>query len=124
MRLTLDLDTQLPESYSLVNFCIYVAPQPSQLVVLSGNQTLQQVNEKFWKVKKVLFRKKSHFNKINSKTDTEFFFFSSNFRSTNPWKCIIHGKNLREESNTQKVFRMWGELDSEIFLTKFLQFFF
>lgn len=50
MRLTLDLDTELPEAYRLVNFCIYIAPQPQQLVVLSGNQTLSQVNEKFWKV--------------------------------------------------------------------------
>lgn len=54
MRLTLDLDTELPESYKLVNFCIYIAPQPAQLVVLSGNQALQQVNEKFWKVNKPL----------------------------------------------------------------------
>lgn len=50
MRLTLDLDTELPEAYRLLNFCIYIAPQPSQLVILNGNQTLQQVNEKFWKV--------------------------------------------------------------------------
>ncbi|XP_059611398.1 E3 ubiquitin-protein ligase RING1 [Phlebotomus argentipes] len=54
MRLTLDLETELPEQYRLVNFCIYIAPQPSQLVVLSGNQSLQQVNEKFWKVNKPL----------------------------------------------------------------------
>nr|XP_019553571.2 E3 ubiquitin-protein ligase RING1-like isoform X1 [Aedes albopictus] len=54
MRLTLDLETELPEAYRLVNFCIYIAPQPSQLVVLSGNQTLSQVNEKFWKVNKPL----------------------------------------------------------------------
>lgn len=54
MRLTLDLETELPEAYRLVNFCIYIAPQPLQLVVLSGNQTLSQVNEKFWKVNKPL----------------------------------------------------------------------
>ncbi|XP_058813947.1 E3 ubiquitin-protein ligase RING1 [Topomyia yanbarensis] len=54
MRLTLDLETELPEAYRLVNFCIYIAPQPSQLVVLSGNQALSQVNEKFWKVNKPL----------------------------------------------------------------------
>lgn len=53
MRLTLDLEAELPEAYRLVNFCIYIAPQPLQLVVLSGNQTLSQVNEKFWKVKHV-----------------------------------------------------------------------
>ncbi|XP_055388022.1 E3 ubiquitin-protein ligase RING1 [Condylostylus longicornis] len=52
MRLSLDLDSELPEAYRLLNFCIYVAPQPNQLVILSGNQTLQQVNEKFWKVNK------------------------------------------------------------------------
>uniref|UniRef100_A0A182QNF5 RING-type E3 ubiquitin transferase n=1 Tax=Anopheles farauti TaxID=69004 RepID=A0A182QNF5_9DIPT len=50
MRLTLDLDPALPETYRMLNFCIYIAQQPNQLVVLSGNQTLQQVNEKFWKV--------------------------------------------------------------------------
>ncbi|XP_320974.4 E3 ubiquitin-protein ligase RING1 isoform X3 [Anopheles gambiae] len=54
MRLTLDLDPALPETYRLLNFCIYIAQQPNQLVVLSGNQTLQQVNEKFWKVNKPL----------------------------------------------------------------------
>lgn len=50
MRLTLDLDTELPEADRVVNFCIYIAPQPSQLLVLNGNQTLHQVNDKFWKV--------------------------------------------------------------------------
>ncbi|XP_053692085.1 E3 ubiquitin-protein ligase RING1 [Sabethes cyaneus] len=54
MRLTLDLETELPEACRLVNFCIYIAPQPSQLVALSGNQALSQVNEKFWKVNKPL----------------------------------------------------------------------
>ncbi|KFB36887.1 AGAP002073-PA-like protein [Anopheles sinensis] len=54
MRLTLDLDPALPETHRMMNFCIYIAQQPSQLVVLSGNQTLQQVNEKFWKVNKPL----------------------------------------------------------------------
>jgi len=54
MRLTLDLDSELPETYRLLNFCIYIAPTPGQLVVLSGNQTLRQVNDKFWKVNKPL----------------------------------------------------------------------
>jgi len=54
MRLTLDLDSELPETYRLLNFCIYIAPMPGQLVVLSGNQTLRQVNDKFWKVNKPL----------------------------------------------------------------------
>lgn len=50
MRLTLDLGADLPESCRMLNFCIYVAPQPQQLVILNGNQTLHQVNDKFWKV--------------------------------------------------------------------------
>lgn len=54
MRLTLDLDHELPETLRLLNFCIYIAPTPGQLVVLNGNQTLRQVNEKFWKVNKPL----------------------------------------------------------------------
>ncbi|XP_017092170.2 E3 ubiquitin-protein ligase RING1 [Drosophila bipectinata] len=52
MRLTLDLGPDLPEACRLLNFCIYVAPQPQQLVILNGNQTLHQVNDKFWKVNK------------------------------------------------------------------------
>lgn len=50
MRLSLDAqmaDQTLP---TLV-YTIYIAPMPGQYVVLNGNQTLQQVNEKFWKVK-------------------------------------------------------------------------
>lgn len=54
MRLTLDLDTELPESDRLLNFCIYIAPQPGQYIVLSGAQTLRQVNDKFWKVNRPL----------------------------------------------------------------------
>ncbi|TDG51356.1 hypothetical protein AWZ03_002151 [Drosophila navojoa] len=52
IRLTLDLGADLPEACRLLNFCIYVAPQPQQLVILNGNQTLHQVNDKFWKVNK------------------------------------------------------------------------
>ncbi|XP_037948354.1 E3 ubiquitin-protein ligase RING1 isoform X2 [Teleopsis dalmanni] len=52
MRLTLDLGSELSEAYRLLNFCIYIAPQPQQLVILNGNQTLHQVNDKFWKVNK------------------------------------------------------------------------
>lgn len=51
MRLTLDLETELPEAERLINFCIYIAPQPAQYLVLNGAQTLQQVNEKFWRVR-------------------------------------------------------------------------
>ncbi|XP_063534203.1 E3 ubiquitin-protein ligase RING1 [Cydia strobilella] len=54
MRLTLDLDAELPEAYRLLNFCIYVAPAPGQFVPLSGSQTLRQINDKFWKVNKPL----------------------------------------------------------------------
>ncbi|KAL5284886.1 Sce family protein [Megaselia abdita] len=50
MRLTLDLGNDLPKE--LLNFCIYVAPNPTQLVTLNNNQTLHQVNEKFWKINK------------------------------------------------------------------------
>ncbi|XP_073815881.1 E3 ubiquitin-protein ligase Sce [Musca autumnalis] len=52
LRMTLDLGSELPEQYRMLNLCIYIAPQPSQLVILNGNQTLHQVNEKFWKVNK------------------------------------------------------------------------
>ncbi|XP_034937198.1 E3 ubiquitin-protein ligase RING1 isoform X2 [Chelonus insularis] len=54
MRLTLDLDTELSESDRLLNFCIYIAPSPGQLVVLSGSQTLRQVNDKYWRVNRPL----------------------------------------------------------------------
>lgn len=55
MRITLDLDSELPATERLQNFSIYIAPQPSQFLILNGNQTLQQVNEKFWKVTLELF---------------------------------------------------------------------
>lgn len=54
MRLTLDLDSQLPTSHSLLNFCIYISPSTGQYVQLNGNQTLGQVNDKYWKVNKPL----------------------------------------------------------------------
>lgn len=55
LRLALDLGSELPEPFRMISFCIYIAPQPHQLVILSGNQTLQQVNEKFWKVSTIFF---------------------------------------------------------------------
>jgi E3 ubiquitin-protein ligase RNF1/2 len=62
MRLSLDAqmaDQTLP---TLV-YTIYIAPMPGQYVVLNGNQTLQQVNEKFWKVKlKILLSIKKLYN--------------------------------------------------------------
>lgn len=54
MRLTLDLDSQLPTTHSLLNFCIYISPTTGQYVQLNGNQTLGQVNDKYWKVNKPL----------------------------------------------------------------------
>lgn len=54
LAMRLSLDAQLAEpTFKTLTFSIYIAPMPSQLVVLSGNQTLQQVNEKFWKVRNV-----------------------------------------------------------------------
>ncbi|CAI6361449.1 unnamed protein product [Macrosiphum euphorbiae] len=52
MRLTLDLGPELPER--ALNFLIYVAPTADQFVPLSGNQTLRNVHDKFWKVNKPL----------------------------------------------------------------------
>lgn len=55
LAMRLSLDAQLADStFKALTFSIYIAPAPSQLAVLSGNQTLQQVNEKFWKVNKPL----------------------------------------------------------------------
>lgn len=50
MRLALDLESELPEAERL-NFSIYISPQPPQYILLNGNQTLQQISEKFWKVR-------------------------------------------------------------------------
>ncbi|XP_076044313.1 E3 ubiquitin-protein ligase Sce [Oratosquilla oratoria] len=55
MRLTLanrtgELETELPSS--LNNFCIYISPTPGQYVGLGGSITLEQVNEKYWRVNK------------------------------------------------------------------------
>lgn len=50
MRLTLDLESEESEiPDSLTNFCIYISPAPNQFVVLTGMQTLDDVNEKYWK---------------------------------------------------------------------------
>nr|AEE61536.1 unknown [Dendroctonus ponderosae] len=54
MRLTLDLESQLSPSHSLLNFCIYISPSAGQYVQLNGNQTLGQVNDKYWKENKPL----------------------------------------------------------------------
>lgn len=57
LAMRLSLDAQLAEAtFKSFIFTIYIAPAPSQLVTLNGNQTLQQVNEKFWKVRKMLVR--------------------------------------------------------------------
>lgn len=54
MRLTLDLDSQFSTTHNLLNFCIYISPSNGQYVQLNGNQTLGQVNDKYWKVNKPL----------------------------------------------------------------------
>lgn len=55
MRLTLDnMDSNTSDNLGLFNFCIYIAPTPGQLTVLSGNQTMRQVNDKYWKLDKPL----------------------------------------------------------------------
>ncbi|KAF2880601.1 hypothetical protein ILUMI_25565 [Ignelater luminosus] len=54
MRLTLDLDSQLSQTHHLLNFCIYISPTAGQYVQLNGNQTLGQVNDRYWKVNKPL----------------------------------------------------------------------
>lgn len=55
MRLTLDLESQLSASqHNSVNFCIYISPSAGQYIQLNGNQTLGQVNDKYWKVNKPL----------------------------------------------------------------------
>jgi len=52
MRLTLDLVPELPER--ALSFLIYVSPTSDQYVPLNGNQTLQQVHDKYWKENKPL----------------------------------------------------------------------
>ncbi|KAL4100597.1 hypothetical protein QTP88_020639 [Uroleucon formosanum] len=47
MRLAVDLGSEHPER--ALNFLIYVAPTTDQFVSLKGNQTLRNVQEKFWK---------------------------------------------------------------------------
>lgn len=54
MRLTIDLDSQLSCIHNHLNFCIYISPRTGQYIQLNGNQTLDQVNDKYWKVNKPL----------------------------------------------------------------------
>ena len=54
MRLTLAMESQLSQMQHLLHFCIYVSPGSGQYVQLNGNQTLEQVNDKYWKVNKPL----------------------------------------------------------------------
>ncbi|XP_039289805.1 E3 ubiquitin-protein ligase RING1 [Nilaparvata lugens] len=51
-RLALDLGSEISDRS--LNFCIFVAPTPGQFMALSGNQTLRQVNDRFWKLNKPL----------------------------------------------------------------------
>lgn len=55
MRLTLanrtgELETELPSS--LNNFTIYIAPTPDQYIGVGGGLTLEQINDKYWRVNK------------------------------------------------------------------------
>jgi len=52
MRLTLDLGSEIPDQP--LNFLIYIVPTADQFVSLRGNQTLQNVQDKYWKVNKPL----------------------------------------------------------------------
>ncbi|XP_022907939.1 E3 ubiquitin-protein ligase RING1 [Onthophagus taurus] len=54
MRLTLDLDSQLSQTHHLLNFCIFISPTTGQFIQLSGNITLAQVSDKYWKGNKPL----------------------------------------------------------------------
>lgn len=56
MRLSLDKQQAFPNSepLSLNPFFIYIAVTPGQFLPLNGNQSLDQVNEKYWKVNKPL----------------------------------------------------------------------
>lgn len=95
LAMRLSLDAQLGEAFRMLTFCIYIAPLPSQLVVLSGNQTLQQVNEKFWKVNyKVNIIQK--FALFNAKL------LSNHFRSISLWRCFIRARNLEPHRSERK----------------------
>lgn len=50
MRLSLDAQTSADTTLPTLVYTIFITPMPNQFIVLNGNQTLQQVNEKFWKV--------------------------------------------------------------------------
>lgn len=56
MRFALDKQEELgAEAPTEISpFCIYIAVTPGQFSLLDGNVTLDQVNEKFWKVNKPL----------------------------------------------------------------------
>lgn len=52
MRLTLEKPPH-PEDYRM-SFLIYIAPAPNQFVLLTGGQSLSQIQEKYWKINKPL----------------------------------------------------------------------
>lgn len=59
MRLALDMKSEDPSNDTVppadnLQFTIYIASTPGQFTVLGGNMTLDQVNEKYWKVNKPL----------------------------------------------------------------------
>lgn len=110
MRLTLDLETALPEADRLVNFCIYIAPHPSQILMLNGNQTLHQVNDKFWKVglTKVCVYETTTTRTIRKSVSVPppfvVLLIDCYFgRLTNQWKCFIRGNDLDDEPNGHRT---------------------
>lgn len=126
MRLTLDLGTELPED-GLLNFCIYISPSPPQLLVLNGNHTLQQVNEKIWRVSLWFYFADLFVRSIQN---------DSFCRQTSQWKCSTRGKSLNSQitkaSETSgrplimlhiHVSRLWINF-FRFFLSLFLKFIF
>jgi E3 ubiquitin-protein ligase RNF1/2 len=88
LAMRLSLDAQLAEpTFKALTFSIYIVPAPSQFAVLSGNQTLQQVNEKFWKVSE---------NRMNDL----IFLPTPRFhcRPINRWRCFTRASPKFRES--------------------------
>jgi len=52
MRLMLDFGSEL--AGQSLNFLMYVTPTADQFVPVKGNQTLRNIQDKFWKVNKPL----------------------------------------------------------------------
>lgn len=52
MRLTLDYGPDISECD--LNYLIYVSPSKNQFILLDDDQSLRDIQDKFWKVKKPL----------------------------------------------------------------------